>query len=159
MKVLLPEVPNKLNKLVNKQLRCCKQLLELSKKQKEAIQSDEPEIITKTVSEKEKLIEEFRNIQSNFLYKRNFDQRNERIFENLSSKLNHSPQISNLLKEIDLVLEELRLIEGECEEALSRRCTEIEEEIDGTKRSRAILNRFSSRPKTPQFSGTIDEKA
>jgi len=171
MKALISEIQNKLNELLNKQLSCCKQLLELSKSQKKAIQSDELETITKILSEKEKLIEEFINI------KELYEQECNRLriapaplpphagvggvggglrIEKENSIRNPKSEIQN---EIDAVLEELRVEEEECEKTFSRRCAEIKEEIDQTKRSKAILNRFSFRTKIPQSSKLIDKEA
>lgn len=141
-------------KLLNKQLSCCKRLLDLSRQQKEAIQSDDSEAIKKIIDEKEKIIEEYRNIQESY-----------QQFENPSSKLNHSPpakaggKINDLIKKIDAVLKELHLMEEECEKALSRRCGEIKEEIAQTKRGRRVLKRFSPSSVNSQSFGAIDGKA
>lgn len=134
-------------KLLNKQLSCCKRLLDLSRQQKEAIQSDDPEAIKKAIDEKEKIIEEYRNIQESY------------VAEDTSSKLNHSPQINDLIKKIDAVLKELHLMEEECEKALSRRCEEIKEEIAQTKRGRRVLKRFSPSSVNSQSFGAIDGEA
>ena len=152
MKVLLSKVPNKLTELLNEQLRCAKELLKLSRRQKEAILSDDMETITKVLFRKAKLIEEFKNIRK--LYEREYHSK-----KNKSLKLTHFPQIDDLLKEIDAVLAELRVVEGESEETLSKKCTEIKDEIDQTKKSQSIIKKFNVRPKIFRSSGLIDGKA
>jgi len=150
MKVLLSEVPDKLTKLLNEQLRCIEQLLELSKKQREAIKSDDSEVITKILFRKARLIKELTNIKEIY----------EKEYEKSSSKLTGSPRIKNLLKEVKSLLEELRKVEGESEEVLSRKCNEIKDEISQTKKSIAIVQKFSTKSKDiPKSSGLIDERA
>lgn len=171
MKALPPNIPNKLTKLLNEQLRCSKDLLDLSKRQRKAIKSDDTKTMTKILFKKSGLIQEFNEIKE--LYERSKSDATVLSFRRLSSssKLKHrdkdkdadsatetNPQMISLVQEMNVVLEELQVVEGECEELLSIKCKEVQDEIDQTKRGKIILDKFSSRPKKfLQSSGLIDE--